>query len=41
MDEDAALRQPFTDFGIAEAVTYIPADGQSDDVVWEPATGER
>jgi hypothetical protein len=40
IDEDAALRQPFTDFGVAEAITHVPADGQGDDVVWKRATRE-
>jgi hypothetical protein len=40
IDEDAALHQPFTDFGVAEAVTHVPADGEGDDVVRERATRE-
>jgi hypothetical protein len=41
VDQDAALLQPFTDFGVTEAVAYIPANGQDDDVVGERATRER
>jgi hypothetical protein len=41
IDQDAALGQPFTDFGVTEALAQIPADGQGDDVVREGATRER
>lgn len=41
VDEDAALRQPFADFGIAQAVADIPANREGDDVVWKRAAGER
>src|SRR6266536_1427789 len=41
INQDAALGQPFTDFCVTEAVAYIPADGERDDVVGERATRER
>src|SRR5438552_4068268 len=40
IDQDSALGQPFTDFGVAEAITHIPADGQGNDVV-RKAAGPR
>jgi hypothetical protein len=41
IDQEAALGQPFTDFGVTEAVAHVPADRNGDDVIREGATRER
>ena len=41
IDQDSVLGQPVTDFGVAEAIAHIPADGQGNDVVQKAAARER
>src|SRR6266536_5379523 len=41
VDQDAALGQPFSDFGVTEAVAHVPTDSQDDNLVRKGATRKR